>query len=325
MLPSPRGSGTRGERLGAARGERLGAARGERLGAARGGRPARARGLTAFTLVELLVTIAILAALAAILLPVFNGVRERARTTTCLSNGKQIGLAMLMYAQDYDDYWVPVGGENRNTVLDGVKSDGTPFNGWSLLLLPYTKNRDVFRCPSLPDTFEAVGYCAGKGYDGKPITNCYSYNYFLGSDDSYPFEDYYQSDEGGVRWNTPRSEDEIELPANVVALQHSSSLQPFGRDWGCVYVTIETPDFANVLRMRVVHQGGDNLTFADGHSRWFHVEDADSADLKDDKETRLYTVTARGIWMVPQYNPGKRGSDKGYAKKNKVKGKPRGP
>ena len=56
-----------------------------------------------FTLIELLVVIAIIAILAAILFPVFAQAREQARSTACLSNMKQIGLALKMYAQDYDE------------------------------------------------------------------------------------------------------------------------------------------------------------------------------------------------------------------------------
>jgi prepilin-type N-terminal cleavage/methylation domain-containing protein/prepilin-type processing-associated H-X9-DG protein len=61
-----------------------------------------------FTLIELLVVIAIIAILAAILFPVFAQAREQARSTACLSNMKQLGLALKMYAQDYDEEY-PMG------------------------------------------------------------------------------------------------------------------------------------------------------------------------------------------------------------------------
>ena len=56
-----------------------------------------------FTLIELLVVIGIIAILAAILFPVFAQAREKARQATCLSNLKQIGTALMMYTQDYDE------------------------------------------------------------------------------------------------------------------------------------------------------------------------------------------------------------------------------
>ena len=60
-----------------------------------------------FTLIELLVVIAIIAILAAILFPVFAQAREKARQAMCISNCKQMGMATMMYVQDYDETFFP--------------------------------------------------------------------------------------------------------------------------------------------------------------------------------------------------------------------------
>jgi prepilin-type N-terminal cleavage/methylation domain-containing protein/prepilin-type processing-associated H-X9-DG protein len=95
-----------------------------------------------FTLIELLVVIAIIAILAAILFPVFAQAREKARETACLSNIKQLGLGLQMYAQDYDET-LP----NHAADTDNFLADKAPAN-WAKALFPYTKNSQVFSCPS---------------------------------------------------------------------------------------------------------------------------------------------------------------------------------
>src|SRR5712691_2053452 len=88
-----------------------------------------------FTLIELLVVIAIIAILAAILFPVFAQARDKARQTTCLSNTKEMALAILQYTQDYDETFP------RDT-YDGQKT------WWMDYVQPYIKSEAIWRCPS---------------------------------------------------------------------------------------------------------------------------------------------------------------------------------
>src|SRR5947209_15554543 len=91
-----------------------------------------------FTLIELLVVIAIIAILAAIRFPVFAKAREKARQAACGSNCRQIGLALMMYAQDYDETLV--------MRYYGAKGELS----WKDVMAPYLKSTDIYRCPSNP-------------------------------------------------------------------------------------------------------------------------------------------------------------------------------
>jgi prepilin-type N-terminal cleavage/methylation domain-containing protein/prepilin-type processing-associated H-X9-DG protein len=111
----------------------------------------RSRG---FTLIELLVVIAIIGILAAMVFPVFARARESARKSVCLSNVKNVGLAIQMYLADNNDTFPPV--ESRPEVTDYLTAQGcgcrttyaNPYLRWPVVLDEYVKNRDVWRCPS---------------------------------------------------------------------------------------------------------------------------------------------------------------------------------
>ena len=120
---------------------------------------------SAFTLIELLVVIAIIAILAAILFPVFAKARESARRTACVSNVKQIGMAWMMYVQDYDESFPP-SNSTQNAATQWTNSttytnkypckpcrphlkgnDSVTYDP-TIYAIPYIKNMDLFKCPS---------------------------------------------------------------------------------------------------------------------------------------------------------------------------------
>jgi len=101
-----------------------------------------------FTLIELLVVIAIIAILAAILFPVFARAREKARQTSCLSNVKELMLAVLMYAQDYDE----------TLCIASHWYFDSSYANWYDALQPYMQNVQIQRCPSEPNLSNGYGW-----------------------------------------------------------------------------------------------------------------------------------------------------------------------
>jgi prepilin-type N-terminal cleavage/methylation domain-containing protein/prepilin-type processing-associated H-X9-DG protein len=218
-----------------------------------------------FTLIELLVVIAIIAILAAILFPVFAQAREKARATTCLSNQKQLGTAMSMYMQDYDERFpnwrtlVPKSVEHPNAKITWVEN-----------MQPYCRNKNIWMCPSANTSAEAKALGLG---GGTVAVNSYWLNAYV------------------FRWsgNTPTSPPsvtlaEINYPATSIVLcdgpandgQHVWPGPP--TEW-CGKVPL-------CVASQQRHSGGINFSFADNHSKWYRVEalktTVDPADAKTD-------------------------------------------
>jgi len=189
-----------------------------------------------FTLIELLVVIAIIAILAAILFPVFARAREKARQASCLSNIKQMGLACMMYAQDYDE---------RMPMLRWQENVG-PFGPWGLTacwacpacggdLDPYVKNVQIFSCPS-----QELGYSPGNH-------GSYGYNCPV----------------SGIKLGQLQAVAEIPVFADAVCHWINPDLDRTAG--GCAPCGFVVP-CPRVAWNR--HNEGFNINFADGHAKW---------------------------------------------------------
>lgn len=254
----------------------------------------------AFTLIELLVVIAIIAILAAILFPVFSQAREAARKSSCLSNSKQFGTAILMYAQDYDEAIVPW--------YKIREYPGQPLNErfWFGLLHPYIKStlvppdagrtytvggqpQGLHRCPSWSQERYMEGVNMPDCYPGEmdpywPPTQVFAhygivfhqatrdgagtpenpYYHFAGSL-CYP------PDRGGLTRYMP----EIKRPAETILIGDGITFL----DKGPTYVVISIG-----CESQKIHQDGANFTFLDGHAK----------NIKRNPERYLATTVENG-------------------------------
>src|SRR3954464_9231094 len=112
----------------------------------------------AFSLVELLVVIGLVALLIAMLLPALRGARERARQTRCAAQLHQLGQALHLYANANGGYLPPWSG--WHTYPDGANPDDQPGPAWTELLAPHFAKPDspAYNCPGWPDDSPRVNY-----------------------------------------------------------------------------------------------------------------------------------------------------------------------
>ncbi len=203
-----------------------------------------------FTLIELLVVIAIIAILAAILFPVFARARERARQTTCLSNLRQIGLAILMYAQDYDE---------RYNLAYTRTEEGVTLH-WPILLEPYHRNTELYECPTDPEPWPRGDYMLS-----------YIANYALFRPGTVP--------EPGEVYVIRMAA--IERPAELIAIAENTD--GTGADGQRAYGThggAASEGYNRWARVSLErHMGNSNYVFADGHAKAMPPGQAMQEDL----------------------------------------------
>ncbi len=228
-----------------------------------------------FTLVELLVVVSIIAILAALLVPVLAQARLKAEQSQCLSNQYQLGLAMQMYVQDYDDRlftcvrWTAKDPQNV-TVFSralGVNTTAQIIAGhaggfgllWYNLLEPYAHSEQILRCPAddhptLSPNYSGMSSIARSYVAMRPVEDLE-----LPQIDK-PALSMVLTEKWGVAANGEPITD--------------CWVEPFNGDFNIDQATGKMSLAGNR------HAGGLNCTFFDGHAKWLSAAEIDrSKDL----------------------------------------------
>ena len=219
---------------------------------------------SAFTLVELLVVVAIIALLVTMIVPSLSRVVELGRKVHCLSGLHQLGVAGHAYKSEHG-YYPP---ENP-----GIMGVAPPVEAWPSKFLKYAESTDAFYCVSSPEWMK---------WDGRPFPQRYGSTPF-----SYGLVVWGAGDSSYLGWwvrsgskQPGRTDHEIAMPSDFYWLGDSNggtAEDPLG-GWDLV-IEIHLFDWCNPLELPGDrHLGGTNMLFADGHTVWFPREDIFQAE-----------------------------------------------
>lgn len=217
----------------------------------------------AFTLVELLIVIAILAVLAAVLFPVFSQAKETGKRTVCLNNLRQIGLGLTIYLSDYDDR-LPDRRDLKSSLPGGYKPWSTwppsdPRSGWAAVILEhYMKQNNLWGCPSMRGT--PLHDATEVAQEFKPGESARYWMWrFDRPDDPVPLDNLW-------------GKSDAEAVADLQAANNPQVGYPDGP--GDVELVVDPyfprtiPSVPESLKGYAVHRGGRNRLFLDLHARY---------------------------------------------------------
>lgn len=211
-----------------------------------------------FTLIELLITIAIIAILAAMLLPVLNKARDKGKSISCTGNSKQIGAAFMLYVNDADDYF-PHYTYNQSYTYKG----STPWkmsSAWTMALYSeYLGSWNVFQCPAHITSTDKSEWKGENAYVH------YGYNYMhVGS--SYRYVSPNDLATPPAKAAALRNPGKVVLTADSINRQTSiinSSVANSSQTNAGTYIISDNYGSSGVVYP--VHFGGANVLWADGH------------------------------------------------------------